>query len=146
MTDLNTKSFTIYNTIPGTDDSNPSYGWRHVVHKCNKQQGFRKIISGDAVTTANKTTFFCKDFGAYLPPTSLPGGYYALPAEKRAEHFTLAVGDLIVFAVVEDEINHNKSSELNDLKKKYSQISMTVQEAFAYLNGMRTDHLEAISE
>ncbi len=144
MINLNTHSFTVYNTVPATDNANPQYGYRKVVTQCNAQQGYRVISDNNTQTVSNGTSFYSKDIATYLPPSFADGGFYV--CTDKANHWTLAPGDFIVFDVVEDEINHASSSEYNALKDKYKGIGMTVGTATAYLNGLPIDHIEGVSK
>lgn len=145
MVDLNTRTFTVYNTVPGTDNSNPQYGFRKVINKCDAQQSFTTVENNNTSSITDKTIFFSLEIDTYLPPVFLSGGYYSLAEEDRVNYYTIAPGDFIVFEVVEDEIDHSSSKEFNELKNKYKNIGMTVGEAFAYLDGLPIDHIEGVS-
>lgn len=150
LSNLYNKTYTIINRIPR--DENTVAAGSYVKHKldmCSKRGGVYDKSSGTMVYKDNSWTAYIGDWEDYRPPHWLEGGYYQISEEEKADYFTVAVGDLLIFSDITDEVPANLN-EFNALKEKYKDIGGIISSVEVFIqyktNGepWKTNHIEAI--
>lgn len=143
MKDLFTHKCTIYNVIPKNGNVAAVYGNMRVVDRCFFEGNTISKINGTIIQNVYSKYFYTKDIQHYLPPLWVPGGYYSLHDVEKANYFTVATGDIIILAEVNDIVAN--SSQFNDLKTKYKDQIIIVTSTGANINGLETDHIMAVN-
>lgn len=133
-TDLFNKTVTLYNDIPA-DDVNPRVWKRTVLKDCNVQGGLMEKANGTVANIVNAKTITVMDIDNYLPPTE----FYALPADVRADYFTVNTGDFIIFEEVDREIT--TSREWSTLQSDYSNNGIKVMTVSENIYGTSADNI-----
>ena len=150
LSNLAGEIFTIINQIPESSHVSTRKQWiKNKLVNCGKRDGIYDQSSGTMAYKANTWTAYIYDWQNYRPPHWLEKGYYSLAEEEKTGFFTVAVGDLIVFADIPDDVPTN-ISEFNALKKKYESMGGIITGQEVYINykpdgkPWRTNHIEAI--
>lgn len=135
MTDLWNKTVTVYNSIPAEKDIPRSF-CRAVIKKCFCRS---ELTSSSADTTVEKRTSHprlrTKDISGYLPPES----YYSLSEKKRANKYTVQIGDFIVFGEVDDMVTN--AAEYAELQQRYRERGFRVTSVSVNIHGLNVDHI-----
>ena len=116
---------------------------------CGKKDGLYDKTSGAMVFKANTWTAFVYDWEQYRKPLWTDGGYYALSDADKGGHFTVNVGDLLIFAEIPDAVPKTLQ-EFNALRDKYKDSGGIITGSEVYINykpngaPWRTNHIEII--
>lgn len=152
LSNLNNQHFTIINQIPTSQSVMTKMAWKkRLLTKCNKKDGIYDKSSQGVVYKANTWTAYIFDWLEYKPPLWVDGGYYALADDAKVEFFTAAVGDLLIFAEIDDPVP-TSIAEFDALRNKYKDCGGIITGAEAYIsyrpNGKpwKTNHIEIIKE
>lgn len=150
MSNLFSETFTIINQIPQSPTIATKIKWKkNFISRCDRRDGLFDKSTGTMAYKANAWTVWCKDWESYRPPLWIDSGYYALPDDEKADYWTANVGDLIVFAEIED-VEPTTTREFQELVTKYKDYGGTITSAQAYINfrpdgtPWRTNHIEMI--
>lgn len=133
MTNFYTDKVTIYNDIPS--DGETLRRFDRFVLNCSIQRGFVSKADGTIQNIVNAVTVITKEISKYLSPDD----YYKLSESERNKHFTVQVGDVIVFGEVSDIITGGKDFE--QLQKKYANSSMIVSSVSVNIHGTDVDNI-----
>lgn len=134
LTDLYREKVTIYNDIPATALVERHFD-RHVISLCNIQGQLVEKANGTIRNVVNARTVYTKDLAAYLPPDA----YSLLASDQVAGHYTVRVGDFVVFGEVDDVVED--SADFSVLQKKYRDNGFKVATVAENLRDMAVDHL-----
>lgn len=150
LSDLNGQHFTIINQIPTSQSIPTKVAWKkRLLTKCNKKDGIYDKSSQEIVHKANTWTAYIFDWPDYKPSLWVDGGYYSLSDNLKDTCFTATVGDLLIFAEIDDPAP-TSIREFDALRDKYKDHGGIITEAEAYIsyrpNGKpwRTNHIEII--
>ena len=137
MTNFFTEKITLYNDVPA-DTINPRRFVRHVIDRCNIQNGYVEKSNGTISNQVNATTIITKAVERYKEPKA----YMALPADKKADYFTVQTDDFIVFGEAADVVT--TAAEWQALKSKYKHNGISVTSVNAYIYGRETDNISIV--
>ncbi|WP_249311795.1 hypothetical protein [Congzhengia minquanensis] len=150
LSNLNSEVFTIINQIPTSQTVATKSAWvKHTLTMCGKKDGLYDKTSGAMVFKANTWTAFIYNWEQYKKPLWTDGGYYALADEKKGGHFTVNVGDLLIFAEIPDAVPKTLQ-EFNALRDKYKDNGGIITGSEVYINykpngaPWSTNHIEII--
>lgn len=150
LSDFNNQVFTLINRVPRDTETSATGSYiKHVLKNCGKKSGIYDRASGTMAYSANSWTAYLYDWKAYKPANWLDGGYYQMSAEEKANYFTVAVGDLLIFADIQDE-KPATLNEFNAIKERYKDIGGIISSFEVYIqykpNGepWNTNHIEAV--
>lgn len=135
MSDLFIKKVTIYNDVPETDFSARKFD-RHVVGKCNIQEGRVSKADGTIENIVNAITVITKDTALYKKPSD----YFAMPSDIANGYFTAQVGDFVVLTEVDDIVT--SAREFAKLQSKYANNGFVIRTVSTYLNGISVDNVQ----
>lgn len=142
--------FTIINQIPASQTVATKVAWKQYrLTNCGKRDGLYDKSSGTMVYRANTWTAYIHDWEKYKNPNWLTGGYYALPDGKKAEFYTVNVGDLLIFADITDSVP-TTLQEFSALRDKYKDCGGIITGVEAYISykpdmqPWQTNHIEVI--
>ena len=121
---------------------------KHTLKGCDKTDGVYDKTSDTIINKATSWTVYVKDWQSWRAPSWVGGGYYAQTALEKQDTYTIAVGDLIVFADV-DDVAPSSVAEFNALVNKYKNNGGAVTSSEAYINyngstPWKTNHIEAV--
>lgn len=150
LSNLNNQVFTLINRVPRDKDTVATGSYvKHTLKNCGKKDGIYDRSSGTMAYAANTWTAYIGDWEGYKPPHWLEDGYYTISEEEKADCFTVAVGDLLIFADIPDEAPMSLN-EFNAMKEKYKDMGGIISSVEVYiqykLSGepWKTNHIEAI--
>lgn len=150
MSDLFSETFTIINQIPQSSTVATKVKWfKHIIHSCDRRDGIFDRSTSTMAYKANAWTVWCKQWDNYRPPMWVNDGYYALADDEKADFWTANVGDLIIFAEIED-VEPTSVTEYQALITKYKDYGGTITQAQPYINykpdgtAWKTNHIEMI--
>lgn len=150
LTDLFSEAFTIINQVPTSQSNSAIREWKkHVIRQCDKRDGIFDRATGTMAYKANSWTVSCKDWQTYRKPLWVDGGYYALTEYDKDRYWTANVGDLIIFADV-DDVAPTTTQEFVALRTKYQNNGGTISSAQDYINykpngkAWKTNHIEMV--
>lgn len=138
MTDLFTKTVTIYNDIPETDSAPRSFE-RHIIEKCLISDKRTEKNQGTVTQNSGSKQIITKDISHYLPSVE----FLEQSLLDRKNFYTVQTGDFIVFDVVNDVVNTAK--DFAELQKKYKSKGIKVTAFETYINGMKTDNITILN-
>lgn len=150
LSDLFAETFTIFMQIPTSQTQATVRKWiKHTIRHCDRRDGIFDKSTGTMAYKANSWTVMCKDWQTYKKPLWVDGGYYTLPDYEKEEYWTANVGDLVVFADVED-VAPTSTTEFNALRTKYKDNGGQITSAQEYINyrpngkAWQSNHIEMI--
>lgn len=134
LTSLYKQKVTIYNDVAKTAVEERHFD-RFVIDKCNIQGGIVNEADGTITNIVNANTVITRDVSHYKSPME----YSQTPIDKRAEYYTVQVGDFIVFGEVDDVVT--TASEFSQLQSKYKNNGMKVTSVAVNIFGMAVDNV-----
>ena len=108
---------------------------RMIVDKCSIQGEYVNKPDGTIKNVVHSQTVITRDVARYKTPSE----YLALSADERSRHYTVHIGDFVVFAEVDDAVN--SSREFADLQERYKDNGMVVAAVKPSLFGMDIDNI-----
>lgn len=150
LSNLYNQTYTIINQIPTSAENAKKCAWvKHILKGCDRIGGIYDKTQGVMTLSSETFTVYCKEWQTYKPPAWLDGGYYALTDVEKAEYFTVAKGDLIIFGEVDDPAPADGDG-YDALIEKYSLNGGTVNDVQVFVNykadgtPWQTNHIEII--
>ncbi len=134
LTDKFTDKVTIYNDI-SSDGVNPRRFDRFVIDKCLVYEQLTESADGTIQRIVNAQNVITKDTEHYKSPLE----YARLPADLKAQYYTVQVDDFVVLAEVDDVVS--TSREFQELQEKYKDNGFSVTAVSAYLKGTNTNNI-----
>lgn len=135
MNDLFLKKVTIYNDVPETDFSERKFD-RHVIDKCNIQEGRVSKADGTIENIVNAITVITKSTDRHKKPND----YLEIPSDIANGYFTVQIGDFVVLSEVDDVVT--TARDFSRLQSKYANNGFVVRTVSTYLNGMDVDNVQ----
>jgi hypothetical protein len=149
LSNLYSETFTIINQIPTSPTNASKIKWKkHFITNCDKKDGIFDKSTGTMVYKSNSWTVFCKEFKKYKAPNWIDG-YYTLPDDVKNNYYTGNIGDLIIFAKI-DDIEPINTQEFQAIVNKYRDIGGLITSSEVYINyypngkPWSTNHIEFI--
>lgn len=134
MTDLWNSKVTIYNDIADNGVEARHFD-RFVIDRCSIQGGLVSRADGTIENIVNATTVWTKNVEDYRNPRE----YAFIPTDLREQHYTVQVGDFVVFGEVEDVVVDSR--DFANLQKKYENNGFKVTSISYNKNNMAVDNL-----
>lgn len=150
LSNLYSEIFTIINQIPVSQTVATKKNWKkHRLEQCGKRDGLYDKSSGQMFYKANTWTAYLGDWQGYKRPVWVDGGYYTLTDMEQEKYFTANVGDLLIFADIEDEVP-STLQEFNTLRDKYKDNGGIITQSEVYIQftsygePWKTNHIEVM--
>ena len=149
LSNLYDQTFTMINQIPASQDNPAKTAWtKRLLAGCDKVDGIYDKSSGGIVFKSSAFTVYCKDWEKYRAPLFTADGYYSLYRSDETL-YTANIGDLILFAAVDDPAPASVA-EFNALRDKYRNCGGVITACECYINykpdgtPWRTNHIEIV--
>ena len=134
LTNIFKSKVTIYNDIPKNAVEDRHFD-RFIIDKCSIQGGIVNEADGTITNIVNAKTIITKDVEHYKSPLE----YASLPVDLRENHYTVQIGDFVVFAEVDDIVT--TASEFLQLQSKYKNNGVKVTSVSVNLFGLSADNI-----
>ena len=138
LTNIFKSKVTIYNDIPKNAVEDRHFD-RFVIDKCSIQGGIVNETDGTITNIVNAKTIITKDVEHYKSPLE----YASLPVDLRETHYTVQIGDFLVFAEVDDVVT--TASEFLQLQSKYKNNGVKVTSVSPNIFGTSVDNISITS-
>ena len=150
LSDLKNETFTLINQIPQSPEVATKSKWiKHTLQRCGKAGGILDKSNGTMVYKANTFTAYIFDWDRYKEPNWLEDGYYAMSDTEKSGFYTANIGDLIIFADI-DDIAPTTTAEFTALTQKYRDMGGLISGVNVHIkhkpdgSPWRTNHIELI--